>query len=115
MISFATLCVTLFTLWPDLNVALPSNSPQGPVTESVQRKRSFELPIQRRRVVSSGELVKRGVYSGSTGLGDYLDRCVVAFCHRPSDPFLRSRFYSVSITIGKTVTALNLGMFVCGC
>lgn len=110
MISFATLCVTLFTLWPDLNVALLSNSPQGPVTESIQRKRSLELPIQRRRAASLGESVKRGAYSGSTGLGDYLDLCVVAFCHRPSDPFLRSRFYSVSITIGKTVTAVNLGM-----
>jgi hypothetical protein len=58
----------------------------------------------------SGGLVKRGASSGSTGLGDYLYSCVVAFHHRQSDPFIRSRFYSVSITIGKTVTAVNLGM-----
>jgi len=110
MISFVTLCVAFFTLWPDLNFALSSNSSQGPVTESIQGKCSFELPIQRRRTAISGGFVKRGAYSGSTGLGDYLDLCVVAFYHRPSNPFLCSRFYSVSIAIGKTVTAVNLGM-----
>ena len=110
MICFAKLCVAFFILQPDLNFALPSTSPQRPVTESIQRKHSLELPIQMRRGGISGGLVKRGAYSGSTGLGDFLDSCVVTFRHHQSDPFIRFRFYSVSITIGKTVTAVNLGM-----
>jgi hypothetical protein len=110
MISFVTFCVTFITLWPVPNFGLSFNSSHEPATESIQGKRTFELPIQRRRTAISGGFVKRGAYSGSTGLGDYLDLCVVTFYHRTSNLFLRSRFYSVSIAIGKTVTAVNLGM-----
>jgi hypothetical protein len=84
MALFAILFVTLFALLPDLNFAFPSlaDSPQRTVSETIQTKHRFDLPIQRRR---TGGLWNRGVYSGSVGLGDFLDLCVVVpFYHRIS-------------------------------
>jgi len=84
MVLFAILYVTLLALLSDLNFAFPSlvDSPQRTVSETIQKKHSFDLPIQRRR---TGGLWNRGVYSGSVGLGDYLDLCVVVpLYHRTS-------------------------------
>jgi hypothetical protein len=79
MVSFALLYVALLALLPDLNYAFLADSPQGAVSETIRRKHSFDLPIQRR---STGGLWSRGVYSGSVGLGDFLDLCVgVPLCH----------------------------------
>jgi len=57
----------------------------------LEAKRSFELPIHRRRTPLFRGSRKRGTYSGSTGLGDSLDL-----------------FYTVSMSVGKTVAAVNL-------
>jgi hypothetical protein len=84
MVLFAILYVTLLALLPDLNFAFPTlaDSPQRTVSETIQRKHSFDLPIQRRR---TGGLRSRGVYSGSVGLGDFLDLYVVVpLYHRTS-------------------------------
>jgi hypothetical protein len=85
MVSFVMFCVTLVALMPDLNLAFFGSSPQRAVSEPVQRKRSFELPIQRRRTRLSRKSPKRGTDSGTTGLGDFFDQCVVAFYHRAGD------------------------------
>lgn len=74
MFSFSTRCVLGFVLLLDLNLASPVSSREGAV---VQTRRSFDLPI--RRTVLSERLLKRGPYSGSTGLGDSSDLCVFAF------------------------------------
>ncbi|KAH9179380.1 acid protease [Lactarius sanguifluus] len=88
MIHFFTFCIPFIVFWPSSILALPVDpSTRG---EFVQKKRGFELPIQR-RVVRSGSSLKRGTYSGSTGLGDSLDL-----------------FYTVAVTIGETVTAANV-------
>ena len=71
MIHFFTFCISFFVFWPCLNLALPLNPSRGDLV-SVQNKRGFELPIQRREV-RSGSSLKRGTYPGSTGLGDFLD------------------------------------------
>jgi hypothetical protein len=76
MFSFFTRCTFIFVLLLDLNLALRVSSPERAV---VQTRRSFDLPI--RRTALSERLLKRGAYSGSTGLGDFLDLCVFAFCH----------------------------------
>ena len=82
VVSFAILYVTLLALWPDLNFAFSADSPQRADSETIQRKHSFDLPIQRR---GTGGLWNRGVYSGSVGLGDFLDLCVVVpLYHRTS-------------------------------
>ena len=70
----STLCIFIFILLLDLNLALRVNSQERAL---VQTRRSFDLPI--RRTALSERLLKRGVYSGSTGLGDFLDLCVLAF------------------------------------
>ncbi|KAI9464918.1 acid protease [Lactarius psammicola] len=85
MIHFFAFCISFFVFWPSSSLALPVNS-----SKRGDNKRGFELPIQR-RVVRSGPSMKRGSYSGSTGLGDFLDL-----------------FYTVAVTIGETVTAVNL-------
>ncbi|KAH9159493.1 aspartic peptidase domain-containing protein [Lactarius sanguifluus] len=88
MILFFIFCIPFLVFWPSSILALPVDpSTRG---EFVQKKRGFELPIQR-RVVRSGSSLKRGTYSGSTGLGDSLDL-----------------FYTVAVTIGETVTAVNV-------
>lgn len=76
MFSFFTRCIFIFVFLLDLNLASRIRSPEGAV---VQSRRSFDLPI--RRTALSERLLKRGAYSGSTGLGDFLDRCVFAFYH----------------------------------
>ncbi|KAI0304284.1 acid protease [Multifurca ochricompacta] len=86
MVPLSTFCIFLSIFFPSLSLALPINLPQR--TDSIT---SFELPIQRQRAVRSGTTLKRGIYSGNTGLGDFLDL-----------------FYTVSITIGQTVTAVNI-------
>jgi len=91
MVSFLTFCVTLVALMPDLNLAFFGSSPQRAVSEPVQRKRSFELPIQRRRTTLPRRSPKRGTDSGTTGLGDFFDQ-----------------IYGVPITIGKIVTAVTI-------
>jgi hypothetical protein len=70
----STLCIFIFILLLDLNFALRVNSQERAL---VQTRRSFDLPI--RRTALSERLLKRGVYSGNTGLGDFLDLCVLAF------------------------------------
>ncbi|KAF8500835.1 aspartic peptidase domain-containing protein [Russula emetica] len=86
MFSFSTRCIFIFVLFLDLDLAFPVSSSERAV---VQTRRSFDLPI--RRTVLSERLLKRGAYSGSTGLGDLLDLS-----------------YSVPITIGKIETAVIL-------
>ncbi|KAI0270042.1 acid protease [Gloeopeniophorella convolvens] len=81
----------LLILLPSQGYALPLSISQRTVSENVATKRSFELPIRRRTVARTGEPMKRGTYSGSTGLGDFLDL-----------------FYTVPITVGETVTAVNV-------
>jgi hypothetical protein len=76
MFSLFTGCIFIFVLLLDLNLALRVGSPERAV---VQTRRSFDLPI--RRTALSERLLKRGAYSGSTGLGDFLDLCVFASCH----------------------------------
>jgi hypothetical protein len=71
MFSFFTRCIFIFVLF-DLNLALRVSSPDS-------ARRSFNLPI--RITALSERLLKRGAYSGSTGLGDLLDLCVFAFYH----------------------------------
>jgi len=90
MFSFM-LVVSLLVFVPNLNLASPVNSTQRGVSEAVRTKRSFELPIRGRRTPFSRGPQKRGTYSGSTGLGDFLDS-----------------FYTVSIAVGETVAAVNL-------
>ena len=74
MFSF-TRCIFIFVLLFDLNLALRVSSAKRAV---VQTRRSFDLPIQR---TLSERLSKRGAYSGNTGLGDFVDLCVLAFYH----------------------------------
>jgi hypothetical protein len=74
MFSFLTSCYFIFVLSLDLNYALRVSSPEG---AGVQTRRSFDLSI--RRTALSERLLKRGAYSGSTGLGDFFDMCVFAF------------------------------------
>lgn len=74
MFSFFTRRILIFVLLLDLNLALHLGSPERAV---VQTRRSFDLPI--RRTALSKRLLKRGAYSGSTGLGDFLDLCIFAF------------------------------------
>lgn len=76
MFSSFTRCIFIFVLLLDLNFALRVSFPERAV---VQTRRSFDLPI--RRTTLSERLLKRGVHSGSTGLGDFLDQCVTAFYH----------------------------------
>lgn len=76
MFSFSMRCIFIFVLLLDLNLALHVSSPESAV---VKTRRSFNLPI--RRTALSRRLLKRGAYSGSTGLGDFLDLCVFAFYH----------------------------------
>ncbi|KAH9969769.1 aspartic peptidase domain-containing protein [Russula dissimulans] len=90
MFSFM-LAISLLVLVPNLNLASPVKSAQRGVSEALGTKRSFELPIRGRRTPLSRGSQKRGTYSGSTGLGDFLDS-----------------FYTVSIAVGETVTAVNL-------
>lgn len=90
MIHFFAFCISFFVFWPRLNLALPVNPSKRGDSIFAQNKRGFELPIQR-RAVRSGSSLKRGTYSGSTGLGDFLDL-----------------FYTVAVTIGGTVTAVNV-------
>ncbi|KAI0247632.1 aspartic peptidase domain-containing protein [Lactifluus subvellereus] len=92
MVSLFALSIPLFGLLLGSNLAVPINSLQQGSLVAVPTKRSFELPIQRRRTALSAlASMKRGIYSGSTGLGDSIDL-----------------FYAVAITIGETVTAVNL-------
>ncbi len=72
MIHFFTFCISFFVFWPSSNLALPVDPSKRGDSIFVQNKRGFELPI-RRRVVRSGSSLKRGTYSGNTGLGDFLD------------------------------------------
>lgn len=78
MFSFFTRFIFIFLLLLDLSFALRVSSPERAV---VQTRRSFDLPI--RKTTLSERLLKRGAYSGSTGLGDYLDLCVSAFLSSP--------------------------------
>ena len=78
MFSFFTRFIFIFLLLLDLSFALRVSSPERAV---VQTRRSFDLPI--RKTTLSERLLKRGAYSGSTGLGDYLDLCVFAFLSSP--------------------------------
>lgn len=80
-------CIFVFVLLLDLNLALRVST--SVVQTRAQTRCSFDLPIQRKAL--SGRLLKRGAYSGSTGLGDFLDLS-----------------YTVPITIGKTETAVIL-------
>ena len=76
MFSSFTPYIFIFVLFLDLNLALRISFPERAV---VQTRRSFDLPI--RRTTLSEQLLNRGVHSGSTGLGDLLDQCVLAFHH----------------------------------
>ena len=79
MVSFFALYIPLFGLLLDSNLAVPINSPQQGSLVAVPMKRTLELPIQRRRTaLSANASKKRGTYSGSTGLGDFLDLCVAS-------------------------------------
>ncbi|KAI0059646.1 acid protease [Artomyces pyxidatus] len=86
-----TFYLSLLVLLPSLGLALPHDLPRRELSSrSNAPKRSFQLPIQRRRSPQPS-MRKRGTYSGNTGLGDFLDL-----------------FYTVPITIGNTSTAVNI-------
>jgi hypothetical protein len=78
MFSFFTRRIFISVLLLDLSFALRVSSPERAV---VQTRRSFDLPI--RRTALPERLLKRSTYSGSTGLGDFLDLCVFAFLSSP--------------------------------
>jgi hypothetical protein len=86
MVPLLALYISLFLSLLGPNLALPVNSPQKGGSGVVPMKRSFRLPIQRRRdVPPSRTSLKRGIYSGSTGLGDFLDLCAAFFHCRADD------------------------------
>ncbi|KAI0313848.1 acid protease [Amylostereum chailletii] len=70
-----------------------ANVPQ-PATSTADHfgsPRSFSLPLKRTASKRAQSLERRGIYSGNTGLGDFLDL-----------------FYTVPITLGNTTTAVNI-------
>lgn len=107
MIHSFAFCISFLVIWPSLNLALPLNSSRGDFV-SWKNQRGFELPIQR-RVVRSESSLKRSLYSGSTGLGDFLDLYGPTAIVAPLTADLLSRFYTVAITVGETATAVNIG------
>lgn len=80
MILFSTVCIYILGALLEMNSASPVGPSERAVRVVTLTRSSFDLPI--RRTALSERLLKRGAYSGSTGLGDFLDGYALALYHR---------------------------------